>query len=149
MTDVPLVLPITVLEQINKWADASGLSRTRFYSTALTLGARIMRSSVDSGFIDALTPEERKHLSESASTGVTPDALMQIVLGSNAQVNASNIEQATAGFVVSLPDDVFKQLNETADGVGMLREKSYSLALVTGARLVATTLGPGSIFPSE
>jgi hypothetical protein len=75
--------------------------------------------------------------------------LIQIVLGSSAQVNARNIEQATAGIVVSLPDDVFKQLNETADGVGMLREKSYSLAFVTGARLVATTLGPGSIFPSE
>ena len=148
MTDVPVVLPMAALEQINKWADASGLSRARFYSTALTLGARIMSSSVDSGFIDALTPEERRHLSESANTSVTPDALMQIVLGNNAQVNASNIEQATAGFVVSLPDDVFKQLNETADGVGMLREKSYSLALVTGARLVATTLGPGSIFPS-
>lgn len=149
MTDVPLVLPVTALEQINKWADASGLSRTRFYSTALILGARIMSSSVGAGFIDALTPEERKHVSESANTSVTPEVLIQIVLGSDAQVNASNMEQATAGFVVSLPDDAFKQLNETADGVGMLREKSYSLALVTGARLVASTLGPGSIFPSE
>jgi hypothetical protein len=59
MTDISLILPMAALEQISKWADASGLPRAKFYSTALILGARIMTSSVGSGLVDALIRSSR------------------------------------------------------------------------------------------
>jgi hypothetical protein len=137
------------LEQISAWADASGLPRAKFYSTALNLGARMMTSSVSSGFVDALIPEERKHASESANASVTPEVLLQIVLGEGVPISADEPKQATSELVVSLADEVCQQSDAAADGLGMVREKFYSLAFVTGARLAASTLDPASIFPLE
>ena len=146
MTNISLVLPTAAFEQISKWADTSGLPSAKFYSTALILGARIMTSSVGPGFVDALTPEERKYMSQSANTSVTPDVLLQIVLGGKARASATDLEQTTTEFVVSLPDDLFKQSTEAADSIGMAHEKFYSLAFAMGARLAASTLEPGSLF---
>ncbi len=149
MTAITLVLPTAAFEQVNQWADMSGLSHTKFYSTALILGARAMTSSVSSDFVDALTPEDRKHISESANVGVTPQVLLQIVVGDKAPADANDPAQATTEFVVSLPDEMFKQFTEAADSMGMVPEKFYSLAFVTGARLAASTLDPSSVFPLE
>jgi hypothetical protein len=96
MANVSLTLPTVALEQISAWADTSGLPRAKFYSTALILGARIMTSSVGSGFVDALTPEERKYVSESANASVTSEVLLQVVLGDRVPVSADDPEQATS-----------------------------------------------------
>jgi hypothetical protein len=149
MTDIPLVLPTAALEQINKWADMSGLTRAKFYSTALIMGGRAMNLSVSADFLGDLTPEERTYMSASANNSATPEVLLQIVLESGAQANASHPEQTTTELVMSLPDDMFKQCNEAADRIGMAHEKFYSLAFVTGARLIASTLDNSSIFPLE
>jgi hypothetical protein len=149
MANISLTLPPAALEQISTWADASGLSRAKFYSTALNLGARMMTSSVSSGFVDALTPEERKYASESANASVTPEVLLKIVLGEGVPVSADEPEQATSELVVSLADEVCQQSNAAADSLGMVREKFYSLAFVMGARVAASALDPGSIFPLE
>jgi hypothetical protein len=137
------------LEQVSAWADASGLPRAKFDSTALNLGARMMTSSAGSGFVDALTPEERKYVSESANASVTPEVLLHIVLGEGAPASADEPKQVTSELVVSLADEVCRQSDAAADSLGMVREKFYALAFVTGARLAASTLDPGSIFPLE
>jgi hypothetical protein len=149
MANVSLTLPTAALEQISAWADASGLPRAEFYSTALNLGARMMTSSAGSGFVDDLTTEERKYVSESANASVTPEVLLHIVLGEGAPAGADDPVQATTELVVSLADEVCQQSNAAADSLGMVREKFYALAFVMGARLAASTLDPGSIFPLE
>ncbi len=149
MTAITLVLPTVALEQVNQWVDTSGLSRAKFYSAALILGARAMTSSLGPDFVDALTPEDRKYMSESANVGVTPEVLLQIIMGDKTPANVNDSEQATTQFVVSLPDDMFKQFNKAADSIGMVHEKFCSLAFVTGARLAASTLDHSSIFPLE
>jgi hypothetical protein len=149
MTNISVIVPTAALEQISAWADTSGLPRAKFYSTALNRGARAMTSSVGSGFVDALTPEERKYVSESANASVTPEVLLQIVLGEGVPVSANDPEQATSELIVSLADDLCQQSNAAADSLGMLREKFYSMAFVTGARVAASALDPASILPLE
>jgi hypothetical protein len=149
MANISFTLPTAALEQISAWADTSGLPRAKFYSTALNLGARMMTSSAGSGFADALTPEERKYVSESANASVTPEVLLHIVLGEGAPAGADDPEQATSELVVSLAGEVCQQSDAAADSLGMVREKFYALAFVMGARLAASALDPGSIFPLE
>ena len=149
MTTIALVLPTAALEQVNHWADASGLTRAKFYRTALILGARMVTSSLGPAFVDGLTPEERAHISEAANAGITPVKMLQIVLGSNAQTQPGNAELATSEFSVSLPDVMFEQFGKAADSIGMVHEKFYSYAVALGAHLAASTLDPGSFFPFE
>jgi hypothetical protein len=146
---VSVLLPTAALDQIDEWAEASGLSHAEFYRTALILGARTMTSSLGPGFIDALSPEKRHYMSVSANTSVTPDVLLEIVLGGKAQANAQDAGHPTAELVISLPDEQSKKFSEAADGIGMANEKFYALAFVTGARLAASALEHRRIFPLE
>ncbi|MEJ2732701.1 MAG: hypothetical protein P8189_03875 [Anaerolineae bacterium] len=146
---VSVYLPTAVLQPINGWAEASGLSHAEFYRTALILGARIMTSSLSPGFVGALTPEEWHYASVSANTSVTPDVLLQIVLGGKVQANTQDLGHPMTEFDISIPDDQYEPFSEAADGIGMAHEKFYALAFVTGARLAARALEHRRLFPME
>lgn len=146
---VSVILPTAAMEPIGEWAQASDLSHDDFCRTSLIFGAHIMTSSLSTGFVDALTPEERHYMSESANTSVTPEILLQIVLGGKAQPNAQDPGLTTAELVINLPDEQVKRFRAAADSIGMVREKFFSLAFVTGARLAASALEHPHIFPLE
>jgi len=135
MKNISLIIPTAALEQIDKWADASGLPRDKFYRNALTLGARVMAVSVPPEFVADLTPEELEHVSKSANSGVTQKTVLQIIAGAKARTLLNSSEQPITELVVSLPDDMFKQYNNVADSIGMQHEKFYTLAFAMGTRL--------------
>jgi hypothetical protein len=142
-------LPTAALEPIDGWAEASGLPRAEFYRAALILGARIMTSSLSPGFVGALTPEQWHYASVSANTSVTPDVLLQIVLGGKAQINAQDPGYPTTEIDISLPDEQHKEFSGAADSIGMAHEKFYALAFASGARLAAGALEHRRLFPLE
>jgi hypothetical protein len=146
---VSMILPTAALEPIDGWAEASGLSHAEFYRTALILGARIMTSSLSPGFVDVLTPEERGYASVSANTSVTPEVLLQIVLGGKAQTDAQEPGYPMNEIDISIPDEQHKEFSGAADGIGMAHEKFFSLAFATGARLAASALEHRRLFPLE
>ena len=149
MANIAVNIPSAALEQIEEWADSSGLPSAEFYSTALILGARTMNSSLGYGFVDALAPEDRQYMSESANASVTPEMLLQIVLGGQARANAHDLAQTTTEVAITISDELVKQCHAAADNIAMARDKFYSLAFAMGARLAASTLENSRIFPLE
>ena len=135
MKTISVLIPAIALEQINKWADTSGLPRDQFYSNALTLGARIMEISLPPEFVADLAPEDLEHVSDSANRGVTHKTVLQIITGAKARPLLDDSEQPITEVTVNLPEDLYKKYNETADSIGMQHEKFYLLAFAMGARL--------------
>ena len=135
MKIISISLPETALKLVNQWADASGLPPDKFYSNALTLGARIMEISLPPEFVADLTPENLRHVSESANSGVTHKTVLQIITGAKARTLLDDSEQPITEVAVNLPEDLYKKYNETADSIGMQHEKFYLLAFAMGARL--------------
>ena len=161
MIEISLTLPAAAMERIGRWAESSGLPPAKFYSTALILGSRITTSTTGPSVVAAFSPELRKAIAEAANANVTPELLLGIALsgedqpsdenqpGGKRQPDLTDLARPTADVVVTLPDELATQFDDAADTVGMAREKFYSLALVLGAHVAASTLRPGSLFPLE
>jgi hypothetical protein len=147
MTSLPVELPMEALLRIDEWADASGLTDAQFHGIALIMGARVMNASV--GFADALTPGERDHMSEAVNTSVTSTTLLQVVFEGEVPADVAESEPVTGKFRIDIPSDMVDDINETADSIGMDRQKFYSLAFALGARVAAETLKESSVFPLD
>jgi len=135
MKNISIPLPKKALEQVNYWADTSGIPKAKFYSDALILGARVMAISVPPEFLADLSTEDLEHISESANSGVTPRAVLQIITGAKSRTLLNGAEQPLIELVITLPDDLFKQFSDQADRIGMHLEKFFSLAFAIGARI--------------
>ena len=132
--NISISLPETALKQVTQWADDSGYPHDKFYSEALILGARVMEISAPPVFLADLSPKDLEYISKSANSSITPIAILQIITGAKSRTLFSGSEGSLTELVVSIPDDLFKQYCEHADGIGMQREKYFSLAFAMGAR---------------
>jgi hypothetical protein len=135
MKDIAISLPEKALKQVNQWVDASGVPMDRFYSEALIMGARIIAISAPSDALAELSAENMEYISESANSGVTPKAMLQIITEANSRTLLDGTEEPMTELVVNLQDDLFKQFGDHANDIGMQREKYFSLAFAMGARL--------------
>ncbi len=149
MTTITLSIPWIVMDKVNQWAEASGLPPEKFQRTALILGARSMSSSLPAGFVESLSVKERTYASDAANNSVTPQALLQIVMGSKTSAGADELRPETVELVIDLPDEMVKKFTETADSIKMEQDKFFALSFAMGARVVASTLESGSVFPLD
>lgn len=94
-----------------------------------------MAISVPHEFLAELSPEELKHVSESANNAVTSKAVLQIISGAKSRKLLNGSEQPVTPIIVKLPDELFEQFRDQADRIGMEHKKYFSLAFAMGARL--------------
>jgi len=104
-------------------------------SEALIMGARIIAISAPPEALVDISSKDLEFLSESANSGVTRKAMLQILTRVKSRKLLDSSEQPLTEIVLSLPDDKFKQFSEHADSIGMQHEKYFSLAFAMGARL--------------
>ena len=135
MKNIAISLHEKALKLVNQWADARGVPKDKFYSEALIMGARIMEISAPLDALADIPSEDFEYLSESANRGITPKAMLQIITGAKSRTLLDSSEGPMTELVINLPDEQFIQFGDHADGIGMQREKYFSLAFAMGARL--------------
>ncbi len=140
-------LPAPALAQIDAWADKMQLPPAQFYTRALIFGARAMVSSLS--FLPSLPPELRQRAAQAGNDSVTPQMLAQIVLGNRTRDQDGASLAAETDLAVDLPADLEVELIQAIESSGIAALLFYSLAFVTGARALASTLGPESVFTPQ
>lgn len=145
---VAIRLPSAVAEQINQWADQSGLPCDKFNTTAFILGGRAMSASLDLLPPSEIPPEVKQPLAESANS-VNPALLLQIVNGDRNQSALDDQTLPEIDLIVDLPSDELARFDRAGAAIGMTPSKFYALAFVTGAKTMAGTLQSDSVFSPE
>ncbi len=135
-------LPTNALEQINLWADRMHLSHAEFHTRALVLGAGAMASSL--AFFPSLSPDLKKRASQAGDASVTPQMIEQIITGS--ATSSNDAPGSGTDLAIDLASDKQAEIDQAIKTSGMDPVKFCTLAFVTGARVLASTLARDSVF---
>jgi hypothetical protein len=144
---VPVSFPTRGLAQIDLCAQRSGLPTPKFYTVALTLGARIQVISLEP--VASLPESLRREAARSVNTSITSQSLLQIVAPEKPALQTAPPPVLEGQVAVDLPADVADGLDQVARMTEIESTKLYGLALATGVQLLASSLTPESSVPID
>ncbi len=144
---VLISFPARGLAQIDLCAQRSGLPTPKFYTVALTLGARIQVNSLEP--VASLPKSLRKKAARSANTSITSQSLLLIVAPEKPTPPTAPPPGLEGQVAVDLPADVADGLDQVARMTEIESTKLYGLALATGVQLLVSSLTPENSVPID